>query len=68
MAKKQIGNRHLIIRADGGLHEKIGRVMAATGADKSTVIRTAINWMSEEQIAAIVNSGHQQQRVVNHAS
>lgn len=54
MAKKQIGNRHLIIRADGSMHAKIGRVMAATGADKSTVIRTAINWMSEEQIAAIV--------------
>ena len=59
MAKKQIGNRHLIIRANGSLHAKISRVMAATGADKSTVIRTAINWMSEDQIAAIVTSYQQ---------
>lgn len=64
MAKKQIGNRHLIVRADGSLHAKIGRIVANTGADKSTIVRAAINWMSEEQIAAIVAS--RQQSAVQH--
>ena len=56
MSNKHRGNKHLIVRADGNLHNKIERIAANTGADKSTIVRAAIGWMSEEQIAALVAS------------
>ena len=65
MSNKHRGHKHIIIRADGSIHDKIGRVMAATGADKSTVIRTTLNWMSEEQISTIVAS--RRRSAVRHA-
>ena len=63
---KRIGGKIIGVRANDSLHAKIGRIVAHTGADKSTIIRTAINWMSEEQITAIVaaNCG---QGAVQHA-
>jgi len=56
LSNKHRGNKHIIVRADGNLREKISRIVAATGADKSTIVRAAIGWMSEEQIAALVAS------------
>ena len=56
MSNKHRGNKHIIVRADGNLHAKIGRIAANTGADKSSIVRAAIGWMSEEQIAALVAS------------
>ena len=63
MSNKHRGNKHLVVRADGNLHNKIERIAANTGADKSTIVRAAIGWMSEEQIAALVTSGYQGQAV-----
>lgn len=62
---KRIGGRIIGVRANSELHAKIGRIVAHTGADKSTIIRTAINWMSEEQITAIVAANCGQGAVCN---
>lgn len=64
---KQYGNRRLTIRGDRNLHEKIGRIVASTGADRSTVVRAAIGWMSEEQLTTLLSQRGQQQQVANHA-
>ena len=55
-SKNTRGKRIVGVRGDTEFHEKISRIVAATGADKSTIVRAAIGWMSEEQIAALVAS------------
>jgi len=64
---KTRGKKIIGVRGDEALHAKLGRIVANTGVDKSTVIRTAINWMSEEQIAVIVNA-RQRQLAVQHGT
>lgn len=66
--KKHRGNKHLIVRADSNLHAKLGRLVANTGADKSTCVRFALQFLNEDQLTQLISAQRgQQQRVVQHA-
>lgn len=60
------GNRKIIVRGEPGLHDKIKRVALATGADKSTVVRTALGFMTEDQLATLIASGRLSQQSAVH--
>lgn len=59
-SKNTRGKRIVGVRGDTEFHAKISRIVAAVGVDKSTVVRTAVGWLSEEQIAAIITARHGQ--------
>lgn len=53
--KRTRGNRIVALRGDTDLHAKIDRIVDCTGADKSTVVRTALEFLSEAQIVSLIN-------------
>lgn len=55
MSKKHSGRRHIIVRADDSIHDKIRRIMNTTGADKSTVVRAVLGFLTEDQLIHITN-------------
>lgn len=52
---KKYGHKHIIIRADSSIHDKIRRIMNTTGADKSTVVRAVLGFLTEDQLIDITN-------------
>lgn len=50
------GKKIIGVRGDSELHAKLLRIVANTGADRSTIVRSTLAWLDEGQIVAIVNS------------
>ena len=53
-SKNTRGNKHLAVRCYPGLHEKIKRVSESTGCDRSAVLRTAFEFLNEDQLRSLV--------------
>lgn len=60
-SKNTRGNRQMAVRCYPDLHEKIGRVSAQTGYDKSAILRSAVEFLSEEQLRTLVTASRGQQ-------
>lgn len=69
LSKNTRGNKHLAMRSCPDLHAKVKRVGEATGCDKSAVLRTALEFLSEQQLVGLVlaQRGQQQSVAVQHA-
>ena len=59
----------MAVRCYPDLHEKIGRVSAQTGYDKSAVLRSVCEFLSEDQLRHLVtiNQAIKGQQAVSHA-
>jgi len=66
-SKNTRGNKHLAVRCYPALHAKVKRVGDATGCDKSVILRTAVEFFSEEQLQALVLAQRGQHGQVQHA-
>lgn len=70
-SKNTRGNRHMAVRCYPDLHAKIGRVSAQTGYDKSAILRSAVEFLSEDQLRQLVTTNQSikaQSAAVQHAA